>query len=91
MLVVIVVGVVIYGVAAFALRAVTLAEIKGALRREKGAAGRSVRAARADKVPAAMSRNHDQQAPPSIPARSASSPACSRRAACTLATISARW
>ena len=38
-LVVIVIGVVIYGVAAFALRAVTLAEIKGALRREKGVAG----------------------------------------------------
>ncbi|MEY2759001.1 MAG: hypothetical protein RIR33_2779 [Pseudomonadota bacterium] len=32
-------GVVIYGLAAFALGAVTLAEIKGALRREKGAAG----------------------------------------------------
>jgi len=32
-------GVVIYGLAAFALRAVTVAEIKGALRREKGAAG----------------------------------------------------
>jgi putative peptidoglycan lipid II flippase len=38
-LVVIIVGVVIYGVAAFALRAVTLSEIKGALRREKGVAG----------------------------------------------------
>lgn len=38
-LVVIAVGVVIYGVAAFALRAVTAAEIRGALRREKGAAG----------------------------------------------------
>jgi putative peptidoglycan lipid II flippase len=38
-LVVIVVGVVIYGVAAFVLRAITLAEIKGALRREKGVAG----------------------------------------------------
>jgi putative peptidoglycan lipid II flippase len=38
-LVVIGLGVVIYGVAAFALRAVTLAEIKGALRREKGVAG----------------------------------------------------
>jgi putative peptidoglycan lipid II flippase len=33
------VGVVIYGLAAFALRAVTVAEIKGALRREKGVAG----------------------------------------------------
>ena len=32
-------GVVIYGVAAFAFRAVTLSEIKGALRREKGVAG----------------------------------------------------
>jgi hypothetical protein len=30
---------VIYGVAAFVLRAITLAEIKGALRREKGVAG----------------------------------------------------
>ena len=30
---------VIYGIAAFALRAVTVAEIKGALRREKGVAG----------------------------------------------------
>ncbi len=38
-LVVIIVGVVIYGIAAFALRAVTLSEIKGALRREKGVAG----------------------------------------------------
>jgi len=38
-LVVIGLGVIIYGVAAFALRAVTLAEIKGALRRERGAAG----------------------------------------------------
>ena len=39
MLAVIVVGVALYGVAAFALRAVTVAEIKSALRREKGAAG----------------------------------------------------
>jgi putative peptidoglycan lipid II flippase len=38
-LVVISAGVVIYGVAAFAFRAVTLSEIKGALRREKGVAG----------------------------------------------------
>lgn len=38
-LAVIVVGVLIYGVAAFALKAVTIAEIKGALRREKGVAG----------------------------------------------------
>jgi putative peptidoglycan lipid II flippase len=38
-LVAIIVGVVIYGVAAFALRAVTLSEIKSALRREKGVAG----------------------------------------------------
>lgn len=38
-LVVIALGVVIYGVAAFALRAVTVSEIKGALRREKGVAG----------------------------------------------------
>ncbi len=38
-LVVITLGVVIYGVAAFALRAVTVAEIKGALRREKGVPG----------------------------------------------------
>lgn len=38
-LVVIGAGVVVYGVAAFALRAVTMAEIKGALRREKGVAG----------------------------------------------------
>jgi len=38
-LAVIVIGVVIYGVAAFALRAATVAEIKGALRREKGVAG----------------------------------------------------
>ena len=38
-LVVIVIGVLIYAVAAFALRAVTVAEIKGALRREKGVAG----------------------------------------------------
>ncbi len=38
-LVVIALGVVLYGVAAFALRAVTVAEIKGALRREKGVAG----------------------------------------------------
>ncbi len=38
-LAVIVVGVMIYGVAAFVLRAITLAEIKGALRREKGVAG----------------------------------------------------
>jgi putative peptidoglycan lipid II flippase len=38
-LVAIIVGVVIYGIAAFALRAVTLSEIKGALRREKGVAG----------------------------------------------------
>jgi putative peptidoglycan lipid II flippase len=38
-LAVIVVGVVIYGVAAFALKAVTVAEIKGSLRREKGVAG----------------------------------------------------
>lgn len=38
-LAVIVVGVALYGVAAFALRAVTVAEIKSALRREKGAAG----------------------------------------------------
>ena len=38
-LVVITLGVVIYGVAAFAFRAVTVAEIKGALRREKGVAG----------------------------------------------------
>jgi len=36
---VIVVGVILYGVAAFALRAVTVTEIKGALRREKGVAG----------------------------------------------------
>lgn len=36
---VIVIGVAIYTAAAFALRAVTLAEIKGALRREKGAPG----------------------------------------------------
>ena len=35
----IIVGVLIYGLAAFALRAVTLSEIKGALRREKGVAG----------------------------------------------------
>lgn len=39
MLVVIFLGVVIYGVAVFAFRAVTLSEIKGALRREKGASG----------------------------------------------------
>ena len=38
-LAVIVVGVLIYGVAAFALKAVTIAEIKGSLRREKGVAG----------------------------------------------------
>ena len=38
-LVVIAVGVVLYGIAAFALRAVTLGEIKGALRREKGVPG----------------------------------------------------
>ena len=38
-LAVIVVGVLIYGIAAFALRAVTVAEIKSALRREKGVAG----------------------------------------------------
>ena len=38
-IVVIIVGVVIYGVAALALRAVTLSEIKSALRREKGVAG----------------------------------------------------
>lgn len=38
-LVVIIAGVVIYGGAAFALRAVTLSEIKSALRREKGVAG----------------------------------------------------
>ncbi|MEZ6029275.1 MAG: murein biosynthesis integral membrane protein MurJ [Hyphomonadaceae bacterium] len=38
-LVVIAIGVVIYGIAAFALRAVTVAEIKGALRREKGGPG----------------------------------------------------
>ena len=38
-LVVIVIGVIIYGVAAFALKAVTVAEIKSALRREKGVAG----------------------------------------------------
>ena len=38
-LAVIVIGVVIYAVAALALRAVTVAEIKGALRREKGVAG----------------------------------------------------
>jgi putative peptidoglycan lipid II flippase len=38
-IVVIVIGVVIYAAAAFALRAITIAEIKGALRREKGAAG----------------------------------------------------
>ncbi len=38
-LAVILIGVIIYGVAAFALRAVTVAEIKGALRREKGVAG----------------------------------------------------
>jgi putative peptidoglycan lipid II flippase len=38
-LVAIIVGVVIYGVAAFALRAVTLSEIKSALRREKGVTG----------------------------------------------------
>jgi putative peptidoglycan lipid II flippase len=38
-LAVIIIGVVIYGAAAFALKAVTVAEIKGALRREKGVAG----------------------------------------------------
>jgi putative peptidoglycan lipid II flippase len=38
-LVVIALGVVLYGLAAFALRAVTLGEIKGALRREKGVPG----------------------------------------------------
>ena len=38
-LVVIAVGVVIYGAAALAFRAVSLSEIKGSLRREKGAAG----------------------------------------------------
>lgn len=38
-LVVIVAGVVIYGVAALAFRAVSLSEIKGSLRREKGAEG----------------------------------------------------
>ncbi len=38
-LVVITLGVVLYGIAAFALRAVSVAEIKGALRREKGAPG----------------------------------------------------
>ena len=38
-LVVIIVGIVIYGAAALAFRAVSLSEIKGSLRREKGAAG----------------------------------------------------
>jgi putative peptidoglycan lipid II flippase len=38
-LVVIAVGVLLYGIAVFAFRAVTLAEIKGSLRREQGAPG----------------------------------------------------